>query len=227
MIRDPFDIHRKDIFKATASRAAQNIRETASRVGANALDMSFNIPRNVPNFADSSRDLEDHAWASIRGTGAKVQSRVNGLFDQESLPMYKDKPYSHMPSYKNRPLWRKKRFLGTVALGIVFVLYLCGLLPGSGSKSRSSKSAWPWASLADNVDWDERRQRVVEAFEVSWDAYEQYAWGRLAVDCPPPSWVTMADLSVQAMTSSTRSRRRARTWHPRALGGSSSTPWTP
>lgn len=27
------------------------------------------------------------------------------------------------------------------------------------------------------VDWDERRERVKDAFILSWDGYEQYAWG--------------------------------------------------
>lgn len=181
MIRDPFDIHRKNIFKATATRAAHNIRQTATQVGANALDMSFNIPRNVPNFGNSDRDLEDTAWASLRGAGAKVQDRVTGLFDQESLPMYKDKPYAYTPSYRNRPIWRKKRFLASTALFAITILYYLGFLSSAESdpKATKSNSAWSWMGLPDKgkVDWNQRRERVVEAFQLSWDTYERYAWG--------------------------------------------------
>jgi len=42
---------------------------------------------------------------------------------------------------------------------------------------------WDWAREKDGkaknkADWLKRRERVVEAFELSWDAYERYAWGK-------------------------------------------------
>ena len=189
MIRDPFDIHRKNIFQATAYRAANNIRQTAAQVGANALDMSFGVPRNVPNFNTGDRDLEDHAWSSLRGAGARVQDRVTGLFEKETLPMYKDKPSSYAPSYRRRPWWRKKRVFGTLVLTILSVLYLFGFF--SSSSDKPSRPAWSWMGLeTDKVDWEERRGRVVEAFELSWDTYERYAWGRLLQGTHTPAFVT-------------------------------------
>jgi len=41
---------------------------------------------------------------------------------------------------------------------------------------------WGWLAQEEGgkkVDWLERRERVVEAMELSWDAYERYAWGGL------------------------------------------------
>ena len=189
MIRDPFDIHRRNLIQATAAAAshtANNIRQTAAQVGA---DMSFTVPRRVPDFDDTDRALEDHAWSSLRGAGARVQGRVTGLFEAKSLPMYKDKPFTRTPSYRNRPLWRKKRTLGTLVLLVLSVLYFLGFFSSrSRSETRPSKSGWSWPRLdTGKADWDQRRQRVVEAFQLSWDAYERYAWGRSTPRATPPT----------------------------------------
>ena len=70
--------------------------------------------------------------------------------------------------------------LGTIAAAVMFVLYIAGFFSGQPEAKKSSGSAFSWLGLSqdrDGVDWDERRKSVVEAFEVSWDAYERYAWG--------------------------------------------------
>lgn len=172
MIRDPFNIHRKSAFQATAVRAAHNIKDAAAQAGAAAFDMSFSLPKNVPDFAAPQRHLEDRAWTA-------VTSRVAGLLDQPALPMYKDKPYSYVPSMRRRPWWRRKRVLGALLLGTLALLHLAGLLRGSAGEQRPP-SVWSWMGLSQDgggADWDERRRHVVEAFELSWDAYERYAWG--------------------------------------------------
>lgn len=189
MIRDPFDIHRKNVFKATAFQAVQNIRTTAAQVGATALDMSFNIPKNVPNFVAPHRDLEDRAWATLsrgkRSAGAGgfmdgVQSKVSHYFEDDSLPMYKDKPYG----YGRKRWWRRKRVLSTIALALLTFLWLTGFIGGNDKKrSSTSKSTWAWLGMskANKVaNWDERRKSVVEAFELSWDTYSRYAWGKVS-----------------------------------------------
>ena len=193
MIRDPFDIHRKNVFKATAFQKIQNFKDTAAHVGATALDMSFNIPRNVPNFAAPHRNLEDKAWAGLSarskatapggggggGILGGVQSKVSGYFENEDeLPMYKDKPYGH----SRKRWWRKKRVISALILGLLTFLYLTGIIGGRDETrvSRSNKSTWTWLGMSrasSTLDWDERRKSVVEAFELSWDTYARYAWG--------------------------------------------------
>lgn len=178
MIRDPFGIHSKNVLKATAFRAAQNIKEAATQAGANALEMSFSIPKHVPDFGDPGRTLEDRAWAALsRRSGGGVLK--GGLFEADTLPMYKDKPYAYAPSRRLRPWWQRKKVLGIIGTAVVFLLYLMGFFSGH-PEAKTSGSAFSWLGLSqdkDRVDWDERRKSVVDAFEVSWDAYERYAWG--------------------------------------------------
>jgi mannosyl-oligosaccharide alpha-1,2-mannosidase len=179
MIRDPFDIHRKNVFKATAFRAAQNIRNTAAHVGATALDMSFNIPKNVPNFGAPHRELEDRAWASLpRSTAAAGGNFINGVQSKVSH-YFEDKPYGYG---RRRRWWRRKRILGSVVLILFTLLWWTGFFGGQDVKRPStSKSTWAWLGMskADKAaNWEERRQRVVEAFGLSWDTYSRYAWGK-------------------------------------------------
>ena len=72
-------------------------------------------------------------------------------------------------------------FLGiTLLLGI---MYLNGAF--SREKEGGRTSVWSLKSFTEaprgKVDWEKRRQHVVEAFEQSWDAYERYAWGKCTV----------------------------------------------
>lgn len=140
--------------------------------------MAFSIPRNVPDFAGPNRDLEDSAWATLRSS-----SSGKGLFSRDSsLPMYKDKPYGYTPSHRNRPVWRRKRILGPFFTFALVLVYLFGFGGKTQTEISSLKSGWSWAGVSDknNADWNERREKVVEAFQLSWDAYERYAWGKLA-----------------------------------------------
>ncbi|PHH90115.1 hypothetical protein CDD83_4461 [Cordyceps sp. RAO-2017] len=232
MIRDPFDIHRKNAVQATALRAAQNIRDTAAQVGASALDMSFSVPKNVPNFAAPHRDLEDRAWKSVPRRGGilnEVQGRVAGLFENEELPMYKDKPYTYAPSMRRRPWWRRKRMLSIVALGVLALLYLKGFFSRHGGGPRST-STWSWMGLSQEGvadDWDKRRQHVVEAFELSWDAYERYGWGydeyhphsKTAKNMAPKGlgWIIIDSLDTMMLMNQTRRLHRAREWLSKSL----------
>lgn len=165
MIRDPFKIHEKTVFKTTAFRTAPNSREATAHAGANALDMSFSMPKNVPSFNNPQRDLEDRFW----GSGAS-SNRKGGL------PMYKDKPYAQSP---DRPMWRRKRTVGIFTLVVLALLYFMGFLSRDGYKKKVNTD-WSWMNESQEkgkADWGNRRERVVEAFQISWDAYERYAWG--------------------------------------------------
>lgn len=168
MIRDPFNIHERNVFKATAFRPAPNTEEKAAHAGANALDMSFSMPKNVPSFNNPQRDLEDRFW----GSGASSNQRGG-------LPMYKDKPYAQSP---DRPIWRRKRAVGTVTFVVLTLLYFMGFFSRDGYDKRVNTD-WSWMNESQEkgkADWSKRRERVVEAFQISWDAYERYAWGTLS-----------------------------------------------
>ncbi|KHN99941.1 mannosyl-oligosaccharide 1,2-alpha-mannosidase [Metarhizium album ARSEF 1941] len=238
MLRDPFDIHRKNAFQATAFQTVQQIRTTAAHVGAAAIDMSFNIPKNVPNFGAPHRDLEDRAWAALsrgkegasRAFTSGVQSKLSHYFDDKSLPMYKDKPYGH--GYGTRRWWRRKRVpIIIVALVSLTFLWLTGFFGGSGEKRPStSKSAWSWLgmpSIHKAADWDQRRQRVVEAFELSWDAYSRYAWGydeyhpiaKTGRNMAPKGlgWIIIDSLDTMMLMNLTSRVEHAREWLSKSL----------
>lgn len=66
----------------------------------------------------------------------------------------------------------------------MFVLYLFGFWGNDDNDKKpvpsKGKGSWGWLQSGDKVekiDWLDRRERVVEAFTLSWDAYERYAWG--------------------------------------------------
>lgn len=227
MIRDPFNIHKNNAFKATAFRTAQNIKDTATQAGASALEMSFSIPKNVPSFSNPQRNLEDRFWGSGQSSNRTGAGMMNNVFGgEQSLPMYKDKPYAYAPSQRNRPLWRRKRIVGTVTLVIIGLLYFMGFF----SRDTSKKPLTDWgrkSSTQDKgkADWNMRRDRVVEAFELSWDAYERYAWGELGLVIR--GIVNLANLVMgQATMNTTQSRKLVNIWLPRAWAGLSSTLWT-
>lgn len=197
-----------NVLRATATHAAAGIREKATEVGTNALekgrqaveDMSFAVPKNVPSFANPQRLLEDQVWGSsgvtARSAGHRggqhgggllggVQNRVDGILnpDRNALPMYKDKPYSYAPSQRGRPLYRKKRVLGLFFLVVLAFLWYSGTFAGQREKAATSLTEWGWlktdgGTKGGTADWSERRERVVEAFELSWDAYERHGWGK-------------------------------------------------
>lgn len=194
MIRDPFDIHRKHSFRATAARwgheSKTKIETKAGQIGVDFSDMAFSIPKHVPNFSDPHRGLEDHAWKSVAGRGggasggvlSGVQDRVSSFFDGDSLPMYKDKPYGYPASQRARPWWRRKTVIGGLTSLVFTLLYLGGFFSSSGETTKSTTAGWAWLGSSSekgkSADWNKRRTRVVEAFELSWDSYERYAWGK-------------------------------------------------
>ena len=159
--------------------------------------MSFTVPHHVPSFANPSRKVEDHLWLSS-STAARaardaqsaqsggllhgVQGRMGGLFDDATaaLPMYKDKPFTYAASRRIRPLWRRKRIVAFIG-GVLLLAFMW--LNGAFGVEQNGRRTSVWSIsgfLSDpygRPDWEARRQCVVQAFELSWDAYEEYAWG--------------------------------------------------
>lgn len=209
-VRDPFNLHQTttrsaafQLLRATATTAAVGISAKAVQAGTHALEkgrqavadatdnMSFTVPRNVPSFSNPQRALEDRLWSSSGASsrrggnpGGGLGARVGGLLHPEkgALPMYKDKPYGYPASHRARPLYRRKRVLGIVALLVLGFMWYFGALTEHQEKVRGKVAGWGWlqtdrGKAKSKTDWLKRRERVVEAFELSWDAYSRYAWG--------------------------------------------------
>jgi mannosyl-oligosaccharide alpha-1,2-mannosidase len=156
--------------------------------------MAFNLPKNVPSFTNPQRELEDRLWpssgvSSRRGggnqAGGGLGAKVGGLLHPErsALPMYKDKPYGYPASQRARPVYRRKTTVGFFFLLLVGFMWYFGALSGHQDKVRGRVRGWGWlkddkGKAKTKADWLRRRERVVEAFELSWDAYARYAWGK-------------------------------------------------
>ncbi|CAZ83467.1 unnamed protein product [Tuber melanosporum] len=120
--------------------------------------MSFSIPKNVPSFTSPNREFEDGA--------------VGGLFGaNRDLPLYKDKPYYQRSGRDRRKMYRRKRFLGGL-IAIFGLFYWFGYFPGTGTSILPIKK-----KTKEIVNWEDRREKVKEAFTLSWNAYEKHAWG--------------------------------------------------
>jgi endoplasmic reticulum Man9GlcNAc2 1,2-alpha-mannosidase len=204
-VRDPFNLRRPPaltILRGTATLAAASLTQRVLETGAAPIGSSkqaaenmstFSMPKNVPSFSNPQRELEDRVWGSSgvtarsanphhgRGIGG-VQDRLGGFFEKNrDLPMYKDKPYSYASSRRRRSLWKSKRVFALIGLFIMSILYYLGFWGGEDTAEKV-KDGWGWLQKPEKaggrIDWLSRRERVVEAFTLSWDAYVRYAWGR-------------------------------------------------
>ena len=148
--------------------------------------MSYSAPRNV----NAHRHREDGLWSSSSRnaqTGSGIGAKIDGYFDKRELPMYKDKPYNYSSS-RRKPMYQRWRFTLGILLFLVALLYWLGLFSSTETKSKvksAGKSTWSWMSKQPGakVDWEDRREKVKDAFVRSWDGYEKYAWGRSSNFC--------------------------------------------
>lgn len=165
-------------------------------------DMSY----SVPSFSAPQREMDNRVWgasgvsartAQQKGVINEVQNKVGDFFERGrgDLPMYKDKPYSYASSRRQRPAWKRKRNFGFAGLVVLFVLYFTGAFsdaPNTDGVAKDSvekgKDLFGWLKSPEKegsqVDWLERREKVKDAFTLSWDAYKRYAWGRWWISLP-------------------------------------------
>ncbi|KAI9681671.1 MAG: mannosyl-oligosaccharide alpha-1,2-mannosidase [Trizodia sp. TS-e1964] len=149
--------------------------------------MSFSIPSNLPSFESPQRVIEDALWgnSATNATGSQgIRDKAAGLFESQGLPMYKDKPYSYTASRRRHIWWRRKRTILVAILILGLLSYWLGLfasLRGSSVDTAIGKNIpWKWRTgtgKGDPADWNDRREKVKEAFILNWNAYDQHAWG--------------------------------------------------
>ena len=197
--------------------------------------MSFQVPSNVPSFSSAQRPYEDGHWRSKGGGPANghakgnIGSKITDYFTEgQQLPMYKDKP--HYPARSRRGVLQRKTTFGLAILAIITFLLWTGYLgrPQSAKKDTSQKVDSGWFRLpatspdSSAVDWTARRERVRDAFKVSWDGYKKYAWG---MDEYHPvakkgrnmveggmGWIIVDALDTMIMMNLTSSVKDAREW---------------
>lgn len=168
--------------------------------------MSFQLPQNVPSFSSPQRPLEDSYWQANRdnrsnrlpGYGLSpssgIPNKLNSFFDTDRrLPMYKDKPY-FAPRRTGPRSRRRKALYSGLCLFVLAVLWYCWPVARAWKDSRLDSMAgedlWKWMQTLEGrdsidgnwghkspIDWAERREKVRDAFIVSWDGYEKHAWG--------------------------------------------------
>ena len=156
--------------------------------------MSFALPRNVPSFDSATRSYENTIWRHAGSshqngyTNGGIGNTLGKIFEsKEGLPMYKDKPHAYPPSRRSRGLLQRKRTWLSAILGFLGTLYFLGAFSASGSpegardgQRKSQDGWWSWLGPTGRNDddvWESRREKVKEAFTLSWDGYSQYAWG--------------------------------------------------
>ncbi|KAL2017901.1 hypothetical protein VTK56DRAFT_1557 [Thermocarpiscus australiensis] len=239
----------------TTAREKRKKRRSSSD-GGPPEDMSFTVPKNVPSFSNPQRQLEDRLWAASSsssssrqrtsgggGGGGGVLGGVQDLLSPTrntraaALPMYKDKPYAYPPGRgrPNRPLYRRKRTCGVLLLVVLGLLaWWTGLFAGHTQDRAAAKlSRWGWLGkdgggrAGSKAGWLRRRERVVEAMELSWDAYERYAWGydefhpvsKTGRQMAPKGlgWIIIDSLDTLMLMNLTSRLTHAREWLSKSL----------
>ncbi|KAL1304774.1 hypothetical protein AAFC00_003709 [Neodothiora populina] len=152
--------------------------------------MSYALPSAHQQWSGSAHSrfhdsAHSHGGGSSSNDGSGgVAEKIGGIFGDKraSLPMYKDKPYAYPGSGRRGPWFKSKRTLAMIALSVVALLFWLSRSSSAPSGDRraasakSSASSW-FGKSSKHVDWNERRERVRDAFKLSWKAYEDHGWG--------------------------------------------------
>jgi len=136
----------------------------------------------------ANTDSTHATWQQRKpNTQASVADKINNIIsshDTGGLPMYKDKPYNYAASGRRRPFYQQKRLMLALLGVLVWILYFVGAFSsgtrgGADGTTGASKGVAGWFSGGSRkVDvWEQRREKVRDAFKISWKAYEEHAWG--------------------------------------------------
>lgn len=145
--------------------------------------MSFQAPHSGTSWRPAQNQ---NARKGITGLGLSAPS-MGGFFDNDrTLPMYKDKPYFTPRRTAPRRWGKPLGILGVFTLLLLWYFYYSPGLPAWKGAESSDKGVelWKWAQSLQNAptkgpaDWDARREKVRDAFIVSWEGYEKDAWGK-------------------------------------------------
>lgn len=233
--RDPFNIRGKTSPSAfsliqnaashTASRALESSVKAveATKQAIQDSDMSFAVPRNVPNFESAQRRFEDNVWNKVTGK-------------EKGLPMYKDKPngYGYGGGARGRRSFVKsKGGMGMIALVLLGLLYWFGWSGGSSAslEGEYQDGKTNWGAVVGGqigvkkgkVNWEKRRQAVKDAFLLSWNAYEEHGWGydeyhpvsksgRYMAQPNGMGWIIVDALDTLMIMNLTKELNHAREW---------------
>lgn len=172
-------------------------------------------PAQQDSFYSNSRN-------GLRGYGLSNQpiplsNKVNGYFEKDrTLPLYKDKPFFQPRRTGPRRRWRPFFYI-LVGCSLVFLMYYNFYLSAWSGLQSNDKGVelWKWAQtledgkVSESSDWTERREKVRDAFIVSWEGYEQNAWGRLHKNYGELALLTFSQdmISIALYQMSTRSQR--------------------
>lgn len=151
----------------------------------------------------TQRAHEDSYWKTQNGHShdgnGGLGSKLNGygFGDKRELPMYKDKPYNYAGSKRTTPFYLRWRIASGAILTLLALAYFFGVFSSWTVKPKSrsvGKSSWNWLGGQEvAVDWDERREKVKEAFILSWDGYEKYAWGMSGASLVMPQHIVYGE----------------------------------
>ncbi|KAF1914956.1 glycoside hydrolase [Ampelomyces quisqualis] len=212
----------------TSSQALASTKQAveATKQALQDSDMSFAVPRNVPNFENAQRRFEDNVWNKVTG-------------NEKGLPMYKDKPSGKTHGYgvrsSRRGFLRSRRGVGIVALVVLGLIYWFGwssapthLADQSGETTENSSS---WGSFGGSgsgkkkskIDWEKRKEDVKNAFLLSWHAYEKHGWGydeyypvsrngRYMAQPNGMGWIIVDALDTLMLMNLTQELKHAREW---------------
>lgn len=197
-----------------ASQVARNIQDqlhqtarTAHNAGRNLFQSPAPLSLGVtmtsaPNGSTSYDSSAPRPGRRATLMGEKMQDLSNiitGNSNEQVLPMYKDKPYNYAPSSRRKPLYRRPRILALIAATILLIFYFMGgsssipppqglpenvLEAMKGSRVGSTFSTFMKEANKPTSNWNDRRDRVRDAFRISWEAYEKNGWGASLTNLP-------------------------------------------